>query len=326
MAGFLNRFWQGLRGTREQMGQRWRQLIGRSVSAEFWDELEEQLYLADLGPEAVERILERAHRRLQADRPVDEAALMGLLEEEMMRLLPEDDPDPWALSPERPNVWLVLGVNGAGKTTSVGKLAAGFRAHHRRVLIGAADTFRAAANEQLAVWARRSGAELVQQALGADPAAVAFDAVVAGRGRGADLVLIDTAGRLHTKTPLMQELGKIVRVVGRECPGAPHRTLLVVDATTGQNGVVQARQFAEAAGADGIILTKLDGTAKGGVVLAIQQQLGIPVRWIGLGERAEDLLPFSRADFVGAVLGREPWTGGESQEGGPTRPGRGSAR
>lgn len=308
MPGFLDRFWQGLKGTRDQMGQRWRQLVGRTVSPEFWDALEEQLYLADLGPDAVERILEQGRRRFHADRPVDEAALLTLLEDEMTRLLPEDDPDPWSLSTERPNVWLILGVNGAGKTTSVGKLAAGFQRRGRRVLIGAADTFRAAANEQLEIWARRAGVDLVQQAPGADPAAVAFDAVAAGKRRGADLVLIDTAGRLHTKTPLMQELSKIARVVGRETPGAPQRTLLVVDATTGQNGVMQARQFSDAAGADGIILTKLDGTAKGGVALAIQRELGLPVRWVGLGEGVEDLIPFSREDYVAAVLGRRPWT------------------
>jgi fused signal recognition particle receptor len=307
MPAFLERFWQGLKGTRDQMGQRWRQLVGRTVSPEFWDALEEQLYLADVGPEAVERILDRGRRRFQADRPVDEAALLGLLEEEMVGLLPEDDPDPWALTGDRPNVWLIVGVNGAGKTTSVGKLAASFQARGQRVLIGAADTFRAAANEQLEIWARRAGVDLVQQAPGADPAAVAFDTVAAARRRGVDLALIDTAGRLHTKTPLMQELAKITRVVARECPGAPHRTLLVVDATTGQNGVTQARQFADAAGADGLILTKLDGTAKGGVALAIQQQLGIPVRWVGLGEGVGDLIPFSREDYVAAVLGRQPW-------------------
>lgn len=303
MAGLLNRFWKGLQDTREQMGGRWRRLVGRTVSPEFFLELEEQLYLADLGPKATEHLLDRARARLRTDRPVDQQALLGLLAEEMAALLPEDAADPWTLPPSRPQVWLVVGVNGAGKTTTVGKLAAGFGARHARVVIGAADTFRAAAGEQLAVWAKRAGADMVQQAAGADPAAVAFDAVAAARHRGADLVLVDTAGRLHTKTPLMDELGKVVRVVGRECPGAPHESLLVLDATTGQNAIAQAQQFVDAARVTGIVLTKLDGTAKGGVVLAIQQELGVPVRWVGLGEAIGDLMPFRRDEFVRALLG-----------------------
>jgi fused signal recognition particle receptor len=304
--GFFNRFWQGLQGTREQVGGQLRRLLGRSVGPEFFEELEEQLYLADLGPDAVEHLLARARERLRTDRPIDEEALLGLLAEEMAALLPDDVADPWTLPPERPQVWVIVGVNGTGKTTTVGKLAAAFGRRGARVVIGAADTFRAAAVEQLAVWADRAGAQLIQQAPGADPAAVAFDAVAAARRRGADLVLVDTAGRLHTKAPLMQELGKVVRVIGREYPGAPHQRLLVLDATTGQNGLIQARQFADAAGADGIVLTKLDSTAKGGVVLAIQQQMRLPVRWVGMGEQVDDLVPFRRQDFVRALVGLEP--------------------
>lgn len=305
MASFLNRFWQGLKRTRDQVGGHWRRLVGLKVSPEFWDELEQTLYEADLGAVTVDHLVNRLKNRLAADRPVNLDQLRTLLYEEMMSLLPDDPEDPWHLATERPQVWIVVGVNGTGKTTSVAKLAWQFKNRGQKVLLGAADTFRAAATEQITVWAGRIGVDVVRQEPGADPAAVAFDTVAAARNRGMDLAIIDTAGRLHTKTPLMQELGKITRVVGRELAGAPHEIYLVLDATTGQNGIQQARVFSEAVGPSGIILTKLDGTAKGGVVFAIQQLLGIPVRWVGVGETSEDLIPFKREDFVRAVLGQD---------------------
>jgi fused signal recognition particle receptor len=199
-------------------------------------------------------------------------------------------------------VILVLGVNGVGKTTTIGKLAALHRAAGRKVLMVAGDTFRAAAGEQLAVWAERTGAELVRQAAGANPAAVAFDGMKAAVARDADVVLVDTAGRLHTRANLMEELRKIERVIAREIPGAPHETLLVLDATTGQNGIAQARTFAEALSVTGVVLTKLDGTARGGVALAVRTEVGVPIRWIGVGEQVDDLRPFDPGEFAGALL------------------------
>jgi fused signal recognition particle receptor len=199
-------------------------------------------------------------------------------------------------------VVLVVGVNGSGKTTTIGKLAARFQAEERSVVLAAADTFRAAAIEQLGVWAERTGADIVRHEQGADPSAVVFDGMRAARARGVDVVLVDTAGRLHTRSPLMDELGKVRRTVGREIPGAPHEALLILDATTGQNALSQARAFTEAAGVTGVVVTKLDGTAKGGVVLAVSQELGIPVRWIGVGEGINDLRPFDPEEFVDGLL------------------------
>ncbi len=299
------RWWQGLRRTRDRVEMGWRRLVGLRVSEEFWDVLEEALYQADLGPATVNVIMERLRTRLREDRPLSEAAVRDLLREEVLALLPPDDPDPWRLPPDRPQVWVVLGVNGSGKTTSVGKLAGQFRGRGARVVMGAADTFRAAAPEQLEGWSRRVQVPVLRQEAGADPAAVAFDTVQAAVSRGLDLAIIDTAGRLHTKTPLMQELGKIVRVLDRAHAGAPQQTLLVLDATMGQNAIRQAEMF-RGVGVTGIILTKLDGTAKGGMVLAIYHELGLPVRWIGLGEQAEDLEPFRREAFVDALLGGTP--------------------
>jgi fused signal recognition particle receptor len=203
---------------------------------------------------------------------------------------------------ERPRVILVVGVNGTGKTTSVGKLANLFKAEGKSVLICAADTFRAAAVEQLAVWAERAGVDLVRAQSGADPAAVAFDAVVAAKARGRDIVIVDTAGRLHTRANLMAELSKIRRIVSREVPGAPHEVLLVLDATVGQNGLVQAREFMTAGGVNGIVLTKLDGTAKGGIAIAIAHDLGLPIRYVGVGEGIDDLLAFDADAYVAALF------------------------
>lgn len=302
---FMDRLWKGLRRTRDQVGQHWLRLVGLKVSPEFWEELEASLYQADLGPSTVEHLLSHLRRRMQEDRPVDLQELRGLLAEEMLEMLSPDDPDPWAVTGAAPFTVLLVGVNGTGKTTTAAKLAAGYKQHGRRVLLGAADTFRAAATEQLLTWANRIDVEVIRQEPGADPAAVAFDTLAAAKSRSMDVVIIDTAGRLHTKAPLMQELEKIRKVVTRAHAGAPQQTLLVLDATTGQNGIQQARVFSEASSPTGIVLTKLDGTAKGGMVFQIQEQLKIPVRWVGVGESVEDLIPFVRQDFIQAIVGEQ---------------------
>lgn len=268
-------------------------------SGEAWlGDLEEALLAADVGVETTRMLLERARARLGDRR--DAAALRLALRREVECLLAgEPPPEPRV----KPWVVLVTGVNGVGKTTTVGKLAARHVAAGRRVLLVAADTFRAAAISQLAVWAERTGADLVRHAAGSDPAAVVFDGMKAALARGVDTVLIDSAGRLHTRTPLMEELRKLKRVIERELPGAPHEILLVLDATTGQNAVSQAAVFTEAVDVTGIVLTKLDGTARGGVALAIRHRLGIPIRFIGIGEGIEDLRPFDAAEFAEAMLG-----------------------
>ena len=222
-----------------------------------------------------------------------------------MRLLFRDGPqdtDPAGGREPKPRVILVVGVNGVGKTTTIGKLAAWYSSQGKKVLLGAGDTFRAAAIEQLQMWAERTGADLVRQPSGSDPAAVAFDTVKAGKARGADVVIIDTAGRLHSKEDLMAELGKINRSIAKELPGAPHETLLVIDATTGQNAVQQVRAFSEVVQLTGLVATKLDGTAKGGVLVGIAHQFGVPVRFIGIGEKTDDLRPFDAQAFVSAIV------------------------
>ena len=261
---------------------------------EAWELLEVALLRADVGVPATAELVRRLEER-GAVTDLGEA-----LAEEVERLFGE--PPVLAVSPEPPTVVLVVGVNGTGKTTTIGKLARHLGEHGRSVLVGAADTFRAAAEEQLEIWATRSGSEFVGGSRGADPAAVAFDAIEAGRARGRDVVVVDTAGRLHTQDNLMDELAKIRRVISGRIDGAPHETLLVVDATTGQNGVQQARLFAEAVGVTGVALTKLDGSAKGGIAIAIAHELGIPVKLVGVGEGIDDLRPFDARDFARALL------------------------
>jgi fused signal recognition particle receptor len=271
----------------------------------LWDELEEILILADTGAATAGELLARVRQRAKAEGVRDAAGVRELLRQEMVAVLeaPARRPPAWALpDPPSPLVILVVGVNGSGKTTTIGKLAQAFRRDGAKVVLGAADTFRAAAIDQLRVWAERIGVRLVAQQPGSDPGAVAYDAVAAAEAEGADVVIIDTAGRLHTKTNLMEELRKVARVVQRRIPEAPHEVLLVLDATTGQNGLAQARTFTEAVGVSGIVLTKLDGTAKGGIAFAIAHDLGLPVRFIGTGERADDLAPFDAREFVGAIL------------------------
>ena len=262
--------------------------------SEAWERLEEALIHGDVGVPATAEIV----RRLEARGEL--ADLGEALAQEIEALF---GPPPTLELAAKPSVILVVGVNGTGKTTTVGKLAQKLREHGRTVLVGAGDTFRAAAEEQLEIWADRAGADFIGAPAGGDPAAVAFDAVEAGRARGRDVVIVDTAGRLHTQSNLMDELAKVRRVIGSRIEGAPHETLLVVDATTGQNGLQQARLFGEAAGVTGVVLTKLDGSAKGGVAVAIAYELGFPVKFVGVGEAIDDLRPFDPRDFAQALIG-----------------------
>lgn len=266
--------------------------------------LEEVLFTADIGVRTATRLLDSARERVRRKELSDPVRLKGALREEISRILALDGAarDPLAAGPARPWVVMVVGVNGSGKTTTIGKLAAKHREAGRRVLLGAGDTFRAAAGEQLEVWAARAGAPIVRGKEGSDPASVCFEAVQRGAAEGADVVLCDTAGRLHTKVPLMEELKKVKRVLAKAAEGAPHEVLLVLDATNGQNAIAQARQFHEALGVTGIALTKLDGTAKGGVVIGICDELRIPVRWVGIGETVADLKPFAPPEFVEALF------------------------
>ncbi|MCL2563965.1 MAG: signal recognition particle-docking protein FtsY [Oscillospiraceae bacterium] len=266
----------------------------------FFEELEETLILADLGVETATEAIEKLRdvTKERALRGADE--LRTALGEILAEVLAVGDAA-MELS-TKPSVILVIGVNGVGKTTTIGKLAAHYSRAGKKVLLAAGDTFRAAAAEQLGIWAERAGVDIVRHEAGSDPASVVFDALKAAEARGADIIIVDTAGRLHNKSNLMQELQKISRIIDRELPGASRETLLVLDATTGQNGLQQARGFGEGTGLTGIVLTKLDGTARGGIVFAIAREMGVPVKFIGVGERAEDLQPFDPQAFVGALL------------------------
>ncbi len=300
--GFFDRLKEGLNKTKKGLMEKVESLFvpGRVVDEETLEELEEILVLSDFGAagasEMVEHLKEKKNRgELQASDSVKE-----LLKREMTAML--GAPKPLVVFGEKPFVILAVGVNGVGKTTTIGKLASRFRNEGHSVLLAAGDTFRAAAIEQLEIWADRADAQLVKHQSGSDPSAVVFDAVEAARARNIDVVIIDTAGRLHTKSSLMEELKKVKRVCGKAMPGAPHEILLVVDATNGQNALRQAQLFNEAVGVTGIALTKLDGTAKGGIVFAIKNELNIPVKLIGVGEGIEDLQDFVPADFVKALF------------------------
>ena len=271
---------------------------GRSkLDEEFLDELEERLILADAGVETAEYAAEELRSRKGVKGEQIQQELVEILTERMEAAGTEG-----LRLTTKPSVILMVGVNGVGKTTTIGKLAAYFRAQGKKVLLAAADTFRAAASEQLGVWAERSGADIVRHGEGGDPGAVVFDACSAAKARGTDIIIVDTAGRLHNKQNLMNELTKISKIVGRELPEADCETLLVLDATTGQNGLIQAEQFAKAAGVTGIVLTKLDGTAKGGVVFAIAEKLGVPVKLVGVGEGIDDLREFDAREFAEAMV------------------------
>lgn len=306
--GFFDRLKAGLTRTAQQFTAQFEALVEqadtpdertRTVDVDTLDALEELLIMADIGVAATDEIVEAARTRARRGE-----SLRELVKHEIRRIFAEAErPVPNSTTP---HVMLIVGVNGTGKTTTIGKLANQFKAAGKRPLICAADTFRAAAVDQLQIWADRAGVDIVRAREGSDPAAVVYDALAASKSRGRDPVLVDTAGRLHTRTNLMHELGKIRRIAEREVPGAPHEVLLVLDATVGQNGLVQAREFTSVAGVNGIVLTKLDGTAKGGVAVAIAHDLKVPIRYVGVGEAIDDLLPFSPDDYVEALF-QEKW-------------------
>ena len=296
--GFFDKIKEGLEKTRRSMSGVFDEFTGSNE--DFYDELEEALIVADSGAEtamkAVSRLRDEVRDRGWHGRDEIRAAFVGILAD----MLSVGD---FSLKMDtKPSVILMVGVNGVGKTTTIGKLSARFAGEGKKVLLAAADTFRAAAAEQLTVWAERSGADIVKHGEGSDPGAVVFDAIAAAKARGADLLIVDTAGRLHNKANLMAELSKIRRIISRELPEADVECLMVLDATTGQNGLIQAQQFAQTAGLTGIVLTKLDGTAKGGIVFAITEQLGLPVKYIGVGEGVDDLMPFETEAFAEALL------------------------
>jgi fused signal recognition particle receptor len=281
-------------------------LPGRKIDADILDELETRLITADVGTEATRRILDELRRRVARKELNDVDALLQALNEAMRDILQPVE-TPLVINPaDKPYVILVVGINGAGKTTTIGKLARRLMAEGHSVMLAAGDTFRAAAREQLEVWAERNNVPIIAQQSGAEPAAVIFDALQAARARHIDVLIADTAGRLHTQTHLMDELKKVKRVLARLDPGAPHEVLLVLDGTIGQNAVAQAEEFNKGLGVTGLVITKLDGTAKGGVVLAIAQKLKIPIRFIGVGEQSEDFGVFNAADFVSALLKSGP--------------------
>ncbi len=302
--GFFDRMKQAVSRTRESLEEHIEGVIAltREVDAGALEELEMSLIASDLGVTTTAEVMEALRDRARRQQIRDGAELRDLLKTQLKGILDEQQ-RPVATVANGPEVLLLVGVNGTGKTTTSGKLAAYYRAQARSVLLCAADTFRAAAIEQLEVWGQRSGVEIIRSKQGGDPSAVLFDALTAARARHTDVLLVDTAGRLHTKSNLMTELEKMRRTAQRVVPGAPHEVLLVMDATTGQNGLQQARLFTEAAGVTGIVLTKLDGTAKGGIALAIARELKLPVRFVGIGEKMEDLLPFDSQAFVDSLLG-----------------------
>ncbi len=299
--GFFEKISAGLKKTRDSLMGRLEDLAAgfTKVDEDFFDELEETLIMGDVGANVTMRIMDELRDRVRHAGITEPTEVIGQLREIITGLMGEESPLDLST---KPSVVLVIGVNGVGKTTTIGKMAAYLRGEGKQVLLAAADTFRAAAAEQLAVWADRAGAELIRHEEGSDPASVVFDAIHAGKSRGADVIICDTAGRLHNKKNLMDELSKIARVISRELPDAAVEVLLVLDATTGQNAISQARSFQEAAGITGIVLTKLDGTAKGGAVIGIREELGVPVKFIGIGEGIDDLRPFVPAEFAAALF------------------------
>ena len=299
--GFFEKISAGLKKTRDSLMGRLEDLAAgfTKVDEDFFDELEETLIMGDVGANVTMRIMDELRDRVRHAGITEPTEVIGQLREIITGLMGEESPLDLST---KPSVVLVIGVNGVGKTTTIGKMAAYLRGEGKQVLLAAADTFRAAAAEQLAVWADRAGAELIRHEEGSDPASVVFDAIHAGKSRGADVIICDTAGRLHNKKNLMDELSKIARVISRELPDAAVEVLLVLDATTGQNAISQARSFQEAAGITGIVLTKLDGTAKGGAVIGIREELGVPVKFIGVGEGIDDLRPFVPVEFAAALF------------------------
>jgi len=299
---FFDKIKQGLAKTRKSISAQLQGMFDSFTGAneEFFEELEETLILADLGAELSIRCVDKLREETKQRGLRGPEELREAISEILLEILSSNDRE-FKLG-TKPSVILMIGVNGVGKTTTIGKLAARYTREGRRVLLCAGDTFRAAAAEQLTEWAKRSGADIVRHEEGSDPGAVVFDAISAAKARGADIIICDTAGRLHNKQNLMNELSKISRIIDRELPEADRETLLVIDATTGQNGLIQAKQFKEAAGVTGLVLTKLDGTAKGGIVFAIADELGLPVRFVGVGEKVDDLIDFEPQEFVNALL------------------------
>ena len=281
-----------------------RAIAGRSrVDDDTLDAIEEALVESDMGVDTTLKVIDNLEERVDRDKYMSQDELRGMLREEIAALIPDTPAGPELKA--KPHIILVVGVNGVGKTTTIGKLANYWRKQGKRVLLGAADTFRAAAVDQLDIWAERAGVEIIKQQMGSDPAAVAYDTAKAAVARGADVVLIDTAGRLHNRVDLMNELTKIRNSVRKVVPDAPHEVLLVLDASTGQNAFAQAKEFARATDITGLVVTKLDGTAKGGVVVGVSDQFGIPVRYIGVGEKIDDIKPFDKESFVAALFNPE---------------------
>lgn len=300
--GFFERLKDGLQKTRKNFTERIEVLVGMSaeIDDDFLDELEMILLSADVGAKTTEKLIEAVRQAARKKEIKGTEDVVPFLKKYLTQMLTEEGQRTRISG--TPTVILVVGVNGVGKTTTIGKLANYFHLLNYKVMIAAADTFRAAASEQLEIWGKRAGCDVIKHAEGADPAAVVFDAMKAAIARKADILFIDTAGRLHNKANLMNELEKIHRVIKREIPEAPHETFLVLDATTGQNAITQAKVFTETANVTGVVLTKLDGTAKGGVVIAIREELGLPVKWIGVGEGIMDFRPFEPEKFVGALF------------------------
>jgi fused signal recognition particle receptor len=301
---FLDRMKEAVTRTRENLSERIEEVVAfnKEIDRNALDELEATLIGADLGVTTTHQVLENLRNKADRKQIKDVGELKRLLKQELLQILTSSNSQPAKIVDNPPEVILVVGVNGTGKTTTIGKLAQVFRSQGKTVLLCAADTFRAAAIEQLEIWGQRTGTEVMKTKPGGDPSAVLFDALQSAAARKTDYVVVDTAGRLHTKSNLMAELEKMRRTAQRIIPGAPHETLLVMDATTGQNGLQQARLFTQSAGVSGIVLTKLDGTAKGGVVIAISRELGVPVRYVGVGEKASDLLPFDPEEFVDSLF------------------------
>ena len=301
--GFFDRLKKGLTKTRENFTHNIERLIigYADIDDDLIDDLEETLLMADVGVKTTETLIAAVRKGIKQKEIRTPEDLIPFLEKEIVRILEEGE-NTFHMAEQGPTVLLVVGTNGVGKTTTIGKLSAYYRRQGKSVLLAAADTFRAAAIDQLEIWGKRADAQVIKHGEGSDPAAVVFDALQAAKARNIDIVIVDTAGRLQTKSNLMQELEKIYRVIGREIPAAPHETLLVLDAGTGQNAISQAELFTQAAPVSGVVLTKLDGTAKGGVTIGIKSQLSIPIKWIGVGEGMDDLRPFRAEDFVSALF------------------------
>lgn len=299
--GLFSKIKQGLQKTRDSISNGVNSILNSftKIDNELFEELEETLVISDVGVVTAEEICGQLRKKIKETGITDPSQIKGLMKEIIAEMLGEDE---GLKLDTKPSVILVIGVNGVGKTTTIGKLASQLKADGKKVVLGAADTFRAAAIDQLGIWAERAGVSMVRSVEGTDPASVVFDTIASAKAKGADVIICDTAGRLHNKKNLMDELAKIYRVIGRELPDASVETLLVLDAATGQNAVNQAREFKNVADITGIVLTKLDGTAKGGIIIAIRNELGIPVKFVGVGEGIDDLQPFNAAEFADGIF------------------------